>query len=89
MTAAGYGKHGHKLEQGVAPPCCSVDVSWVGYTGAESSGMKNNQLTKIIIGMLQVAGINRADHVKQDVEPAPQADDHAYLRTGPPETHAS
>ena len=81
VTAAGYGKYGNKLGQGVAPPGWPADVPWAGYTGAGSSGLKNNQLTKIIIGMLQAAGINPVEHVKQDEEP--EADDHdVELDTG-------
>ena len=43
VTAVEYGKYGHKLGQGLAPPGWAVDVPWVGYTGAGSSGLKNNK----------------------------------------------
>ena len=64
VTAVEYGKYGHELGQGLAPPGWAVDVPWAGYTGAESSGLKNNQLTKIFIVMLQAAGINPASETK-------------------------
>ena len=70
VTAAGYGKYGHKLGQGEAPNGWPGDAEWVGYAGAGRSGLKNKQMTSIIVSMLEAEGINPALHVMQDVAQA-------------------
>ena len=70
VTTAGYGKYGRKLGQGLAPLGWPVDsVPWEGYAGAgrpytnTNRCLTNQQLTQIIIGMLQAAHLDPATHV--------------------------
>ena len=82
VTTAGYGKYGSKLGQGTPPLGWPVDaVPWEGYAGAARPNtntnrcLSNQQMTQIIISMLQAAQLDPATHVMpvnaQHVQPQP------------------
>ena len=66
VTAAGYGKYGLKLGQGDPPQGWPHDVEWLGYKGSGRSGLRNIQMTSIIVSMLESANIDPATHVRQE-----------------------
>ena len=72
VTTAGYGKYGLKLGQGVPPLGWPVDVApWEGYVGAArpntntKKSLSNQQMTQIIVSMLEAAHLDPATHVIQ------------------------
>ena len=74
LNSRGIVRSGRKrsLGSGDAPPGWPEDVKpWSEYKGATRSGLKKNDLTQIIIKLLEGAGLNPSNHVKNTVNPTP------------------
>ena len=65
MARAGYGHAGHKKTNGVGPAPLGwpEDLDWSKYKGSTSSQLRVNDVTRIIISMLEAAGYDPATHV--------------------------
>ena len=65
MARAGYGKAGHKRTLGVGPAPLGwpADIDWANFKGSTNSGLLVNDITRIIISMLEAAGYDPATHV--------------------------
>ena len=62
ITSAGYGKYGKKLGSDNPPIGWPEDVPWGTFTGVGSSGLNNEIMTRIILGMLAAVNIDPAIH---------------------------
>merc|ERR1712129_129097 len=64
VTNAGYGKYGKKYGAGDPPLGWPVEeVPWHSFKGVSSSGLTNEAMTRIILGMLEAVGIDPTTHV--------------------------
>ena len=65
LVSAGYGKSGRSRKLGVGnPPTGWPDhISWTDFSGATRSKLSSNEVTDIIISMLQAANIDPDRHV--------------------------
>ena len=68
ITEAGFGKYGKKLGSNDPPIGWPQDIPWDTFTGVGSSGLKNEDMTRIILEMLRAADIDPATHVQQNQE---------------------
>jgi len=65
ITVAGYGKYGKKHGTGDPPLGWPVEyVPWQGFKGVTQSRLNNEDMTRIILGMLDAAGIDPDRHVQ-------------------------
>ena len=65
ITVAGYGKYGKKHGTGDPPLGWPVkDVPWQGFRGVTQSKLNNEDMTRIILGMLDAAGIDPDRHIQ-------------------------
>ena len=67
LVSAGYGKSGRSRKLGVGnPPTGWPDhISWTDFSGATRSKLSSNEVTDIIISMLEAANIDPDRHVRQ------------------------
>ena len=76
ITCAGLGKYGRKLGDGPPPEGWPLqDVPWVTFKGVGNSGLSNQAMTKIIVGLLQAANIDPTTHV---MEPQPDQPNNVH-----------
>jgi len=67
LVSAGYKRSGKiaRLGVGSPPPGWPEDIiPWPNYRGTTRSGLKNTEVTRIIISLLEAAGLDPATHVQ-------------------------
>ena len=69
MSRAGYGRCGTKQQLGVGEPPYGwpQGISWKKYSGATRSGLTFNEVTEIIVSLLQAADIDPDTHIVTSV----------------------
>ena len=72
LVVAGYGRHAVKLGDGHPPYGWPADLVWEDFKGSTRSGLSVSDMTRIITGMLEVAGLNPNEHIDA---PAQKNDD--------------
>ena len=68
LATAGYGGRAGRNKQlgvGPAPFGWPAPISWVGFSGATRSHLSIDQITQVIVSMLEAAGYNPATHLRQ------------------------
>ena len=67
LATLGYGKNGNlRLGKGAAPLGWPVDISWAEFAGTTRSGLTIQQITRVIVSMLEAVGLDAETHVRQE-----------------------